>query len=50
MAGFRDKVIAAIHTNCVEVELKALLILMVDCEEKYVHLDGKRGFRGCDRY
>ena len=32
MAGFRDKVVAAFHANCKEVELKALMLRMVICE------------------
>ena len=41
---FRDKVIAAIQANCEEVELKALLIRMVDCEEQSMHFEGEEDF------
>ena len=41
---FRDKVIAAIQANCDEVELKALLIRMVDCEEQCMHFEGEEDF------
>ena len=41
---FRDKVIAAIQANCEEVELKALLIRMVDCEEQCMHFEGEEDF------
>ena len=43
-AGFRDKVVNAIQTKCEEVELKALLLRMVDCEEQYMHFEGERDF------
>ena len=44
VAGFRDKVITAIHANCEEVELKGLLLRMVDCEEECVHFEGEGDF------
>ena len=42
--GFRDRVLAAIQVNCKEVELKTLLIRMVDCEEQFLHFEGERDF------
>jgi len=44
VAGFRDRVIAAIHANCEEVELKTLLLRMVDCEEQCMHFEGEGDF------
>ena len=41
MGGSRDRVIAAIHANCEEEELKGLLIRMVDWEEQYMHFEGE---------
>jgi len=40
----RETVLAAIQTNCEEVELKELLTRMVDCKDQLMHFEGEAEF------